>query len=203
MQKKVESLVSSPGNGRGARTPRKGRRSSGKPALDPAVARWLAEAQTQFPRARSSTVPMLQSAQTALGHLPRDAMQAIARHLRLAPAVVEGVASFYAQFRFDAPGRHRLTICSGTACYVRGSGKLMQELGTDLQIEPGCTTADGEVTLESVSCFGACALAPVVVLDDKVMRQQTTDSVRAALRNLPAESEERPKRRTTRRGVRK
>ena len=113
-------------------------------------------------------IPMLQSAQTTLGYLPRDAMQAIARHLVVPAAMVEGVASFYAQFRFEKPGRHRVTVCCGTACYVRGSGKLMDDLQANLKIAPGKTTADGEVTLESVACFGACALAPVVVVDGKV-----------------------------------
>lgn len=154
--------------------------------LDPAVARWLAAARAEFPPSRSSTIPMLQSAQAALGYLPRDAMQAIARHLGVAPAVVEGVASFYAQFRFSAPGRHRVTVCSGTACYVRGSGKLMDDIQADLNIAPGGTTADGAVSLESVSCFGACALAPVVVVDDKVMRQQTSASMKKVIQDLCA-----------------
>jgi NADH-quinone oxidoreductase subunit E len=96
------------------------------------------------------------------------------------------VASFYAQFRFDRPGRHRVTVCSGTACYVRGSGKLMDDLKADLKIVPGTTTPDGEVTLESVSCFGACALAPVVVVDDKVMRQQTTASLKKVIQEISA-----------------
>jgi NADH-quinone oxidoreductase subunit E len=129
---------------------------------------------------------MLQSAQAALGYLPRDAMQAIARHIVVPPSVVEGVASFYAQFRFNKPGRHRVTVCSGTACYVRGSGKLMDDIQAELKIVPGATTADGGITLESVSCFGACALAPVVVLDDKVLRQQTTASLKKAIQDVSA-----------------
>lgn len=154
--------------------------------LDPAIARWLVAAVAEFPPSRSSTIPMLQSAQTALGYLPGDAMRAIARHLGVAPAVVEGVASFYAQFRFNAPGKHRVTVCSGTACYVRGSGKLMEDIQADLHIAPGGTTADGSISLESVSCFGACALAPVVVLDDKVLRQQTSASMKKVIQELSA-----------------
>jgi NADH-quinone oxidoreductase subunit E len=131
---------------------------------------------------------MLQSAQEALGYLPRDAMQAIARHLVVPTSMVEGVASFYAQFRFEKPGRHRVTVCSGTACYVRGSGKLMEDLQADLRIAPGGTTADGEITLESVSCFGACALAPVVVLDEKVLRQQTSATMRKVIQDISADA---------------
>jgi NADH-quinone oxidoreductase subunit E len=184
------SARSAPGAARGPR-----RRGAGsEPPLDPAVARWFGAAKSEFAPARSSTIPMLQSAQAALGYLPADAMRVIARHLGVTPAVIEGVASFYAQFRFQAPGRHRVTVCSGTACYVRGSGKLMDDLQADLHIAPGATSADGAITLESVSCFGACALAPVVVLDDKVLRQQTSASLRKALRELgDAQTEPEPR----------
>ena len=154
--------------------------------LDPEVARWLAAAGADFPSSRSSIIPMLQSAQTALGYLPRDAMQAIARHLAVPPAAIEGVASFYAQFRFNKPGLHRIAVCNGTACYVRGGGKLMDDIQVDLGIGSGETTADGFLSLESVSCFGACALAPVVVLDDKVLRQQTSASMKEIIEDIPA-----------------
>lgn len=163
-------------NGRGSRGP--GRR------LDPEVERWFATAGAAFPSSQSSMIPMLQAAQAALGYLPRDAMQAIARHLVVPPALVEGVASFYAQFRFNKPGRHRVTVCTGTACYVRGSGKLMEDIEADLKIASGETTADGAVSLQSVSCFGACALAPVVVLDDKVLRQQTSALMKKVIQDI-------------------
>lgn len=149
--------------------------------LDPAVARWLAGAGAAFPPARSSIIPMLQSAQEALGYLPRDAMRAIARHLTVPLAVVEGVASFYAQFRSEAPGRHRVTVCRGTACHVRGSGKLMDDLGAALGVKAGRTTADGEFTLETVACFGACALAPVVVIDGTVNGRVNAASLKESI----------------------
>jgi NADH-quinone oxidoreductase subunit E len=152
--------------------------------IDPEVEQWLATAGAEFPSSRSSIIPMLQAAQAALGYLPSDAIQAIARHLVVPPALVEGVASFYAQFRFKKPGLHRVTVCTGTACYVRGSGKLIDDIQADLKIESGETTADGAVSLESVSCFGACALAPVVVLDEKVLRQQTSESMKKVLRDI-------------------
>ncbi len=187
----MKKLVGPVPSGKAGRTLKPGSRSNGSPAgqkarMDPAVARWFSVAKTEFPPSRSSTIPMLQSAQAALGYLPRDALQAIARHLGTAPAVVEGVASFYAQFRFNKPGRHRVTVCSGTACYVRGSGKLMEDIQKDLKIVPGGTSADGSISLEAVSCFGACALAPVVVLDDKVLRQQTSVSIKKVLHDLSA-----------------
>lgn len=179
--KKRGRRVSSGKTGRALDTGSRGNGGSGgaESRIAPAVAKWFAGAKTEFPAARSSIIPMLQSAQAALGYLPRDANQAIARHVGAAPAVVEGVASFYAQFRFEKPGRHRVTVCGGTACYVRGSGKLMDELLADLKVAPGGTTADGSVTLESVACFGACALAPVVVMDGKVNGRVNSASLRA------------------------
>jgi len=160
------STSGKPGRKRKAEPPNK--RVAGRTRLDPEVERWFAAAASGFPQSRSSMIPMLQSAQAALSYLPRDAMTAIARYLRVSPVTLQGVASFYAQFRFDKPGKHRVTVCRGTACYVRGSEKLMGELQTDFKVAPGGTTADGKVTLEAVSCFGACALAPVVVIDGTV-----------------------------------
>jgi NADH-quinone oxidoreductase subunit E len=186
MKKKVQSRVPSARAGRREKTRGNGdARSNGSQAA-PAVARWFDGARREYPASRSSTIPMLQSAQSALGYLPREVMESIGRHVGAAPAIVEGVASFYAQFRFQKPGRHRVTVCSGTACYVRGSGKLMEDLQAHLKVATGGTTADGGVTLESVSCFGACALAPVVVLDDKVLRQQTSASIRKVVADLAA-----------------
>ncbi|MDP6375177.1 MAG: NAD(P)H-dependent oxidoreductase subunit E [Pseudomonadales bacterium] len=184
--KKPASHVSSEKSGPMLEADAPNARGSGGPGgrLDPEVERWFATEGVAFPSSRSSIIPMLQAAQAALGYLPRDAMQAIARHLVVPPALVEGVASFYAQFRFKKPGLHRVTVCTGTACYVRGSDKLMDDMQADLKVESGETTADGAVTLESVSCFGACALAPVVVLDDKVLRQQTSESMKKVIQDI-------------------
>jgi NADH-quinone oxidoreductase subunit E len=161
-------------------------RGSGGPGgrLDREVERWFATLGAAFPSSRSSIIPMLQSAQAALGYLPQDAMRVIARHVVVPPALVEGVASFYAQFRFEKPGLHSVTVCTGTACYVRGSGKLLNDLQAHLEVRSGGTTADGAVSLKSVACFGACALAPVVVLDEKVLRQQTSTSMKKVIQEI-------------------
>ncbi len=183
--KKPASHVPSANTGRmrkGQRPKNGASRGSPKP-FDPEVERWFATAKTTFPATRSSMIPLLQSAQGTFGYLPRDAMRAIARHLVAPVAQVEGVASFYAQFRFEKPGRHRVTVCRGTACYVRGSGKLMNDLQTDLNVAPGGTTADGKVTLEAVSCFGACALAPVVVINGTVNGRVNAASLKTLVEN--------------------
>ncbi len=184
--KKPEGHVSSKKAGRMLKADDPNARGSGGPGgrLDPEVERWFVTEGSAFPSSPSSIIPMLQAAQAALGYLPSDAMGAIARHLVVPPAQVEGVASFYAQFRFTKPGLHRLTVCTGTACYVRGSGKLLDDIQADLKIVTGGTTSDGAVSLESVACFGACALAPVVVLDEKVLRQQTSLSMKKVILDI-------------------
>jgi NADH-quinone oxidoreductase subunit E len=149
----------------------------------------LAEVEERFPPTRESTIPMLQAVQKELEYLPPEAMQRIAMHVGLSDAAVMGIATFYAQFYFEEPGKHRITICRGTACHVRGSGELQDDLCASHGVEPGRTSPDGLFTLETVACFGACALAPVVVVDGKVHRQQTAAKMKEQLRSLLEEGE--------------
>ncbi len=123
---------------------------------------------------RDSLIPILQDVQDTMEYLSPEALEAVARYLNLSENDVYGVATFYAQFRFHPPGRHRLKVCLGTACHVRGSGLILEGVSRRLGVVPGETTEDGSFTLERVACFGSCALAPVVVLDDKVYGRMTT-----------------------------
>lgn len=148
------------------------------------VQAWLDGATRSSSRGREAVIPLLQSAQAEFGYVPREAMEGIARALRLPPAVVQGIATFYAQFRFCAPGQHNVTVCRGTACHVRGSGRLLQELQALLKVRPQETTPDGMFTLDTVACFGSCALAPVVVVDKKVYGRQTSASAARTLHRV-------------------
>lgn len=119
--------------------------------------------------ARASLVlPALQRIQQALGYIPAEAMAIVARFTGVTESHVFGVATFYTQFKFSPPGKHHITVCCGTACHVRGSAKLVDDLRDRLHIEPGETTADGNFSFETTACFGSCALAPVIVVDGKV-----------------------------------
>lgn len=113
-------------------------------------------------------IPMLQTVQGHLGYLPEKALLEIAYLAGLPSAKVFGVATFYSQFRLQPTGKHIIRVCRGTACHVRGSGRILKQVQAHLQVAPGGTTTDRIFTLEIVSCFGSCALAPVVVIDDKV-----------------------------------
>jgi len=114
---------------------------------------------------RDALIPILQEVQETCGFLSRDAMLRIGRHLELPASKVFGVATFYNQFRFQAPGRHRVQVCRGTACHVKGSAMVLEALCRHLKVQPGQTTKDGLFSLEVVACIGACGLAPVIAVD--------------------------------------
>lgn len=126
-------------------------------------------------------IPALQAVQEKFGFLPEEAMEEIGRVAKVSQNVVYGVASFYSQFRFIKPGEHMIKVCLGTACHVRGANSLVDSLERELHIEPGKTTKDGKFTLEEVRCFGSCALAPVIVVDDQVYGNVTTTKTKEIL----------------------
>lgn len=113
-------------------------------------------------------IPMLQACQRTMGYLPLTVLLEIADLTGLPAAKVFGVATFYAQFRLQPVGAHVIRVCRGTACHVRGSHHICDQLQRRYQILPGETTPDRRFTLETVACFGSCALAPVMVLDETV-----------------------------------
>ena len=111
-------------------------------------------------------VPILQMVQEELGYLPDEAMIEIADTTGLPESRVYAVASFYGQFRFTPMGKHKVMVCRGTACHVKGAKRLLDEIERRLEIEDGETTEDLEYTLETVACVGCCGLAPTIVIDD-------------------------------------
>ncbi len=129
-----------------------------------------------YEKDRSNLIPILQDVQEHEGYLSEDAIVEVADHLELSPNDVFGVASFYTLFKFVPPGRCNIKVCQGTACHVRGSGLIMEELSKKLGIRSGETTEDREFSLESVACYGSCALAPVVIVDEKVHSRMTSKS---------------------------
>ena len=122
-------------------------------------------------------IPILQEAQGRFGYLPEGVMAGIAKFLRLPESNVFGVATFYAQFRLTPSGRHIVRVCRGTACHVRGGARILREVEKHLGIKPGETTNDLEYSLETIACFGSCALAPVMEINEKVYGQMTTTKV--------------------------
>ena len=115
---------------------------------------------------RDSLIPILQEVQEVQGFLSRQAVLSIGKHLKLPASKIYGVATFYNQFRFQPKGRYHIQVCRGTACHVKGSAKLLAAIMRHLKIEPGKTTRDKLFSLETVACMGACALSPVMCIND-------------------------------------
>lgn len=126
-------------------------------------------------------IPMLQECQQVLGYLPEWTLLEISHLTGLGSAKVFGVATFYAQFRLYPVGEHIIRVCRGTACHVRGSNRILKEIQSRLQVAPGETTKDRLFTLETVACFGSCALAPVMVVDDTVYGRMNPSKAMAIL----------------------
>jgi NADH-quinone oxidoreductase subunit E len=130
---------------------------------------------------KGDLIPILQEAQESFGYLPAEVMQKIAKFLRLPESVVYGVGTFYAQFTFIPTGRKKVRVCRGTACHVRGGARILREVEKQLGIKPGQTSADMEYSLETIACFGSCALAPVMVINKNVYGRMTTAKVAQVL----------------------
>lgn len=113
-------------------------------------------------------IPLLQRFQKELGYLPDSALLEIAHLTRLPAATVFGTATFYSQFRLKPVGTFIVKVCRGTACHVKGSSQMLEDIQRYLQVAPGETTQDGLFTLETVACFGSCALAPILVVNETV-----------------------------------
>lgn len=126
-------------------------------------------------------IPLLQQIQERSGYLSPESIFEVARTLHISENEVYGVASFYTQFRFHAPGRHTIKICLGTACHVRNGEKLLEALQRELKINPGETTPDGLFDLQRVACLGCCALAPVMQIDDQIYGRVTATKLKRIL----------------------
>jgi NADH:ubiquinone oxidoreductase subunit E len=137
-----------------------------------------------FSRDRSALIPLLQALQQEFGYLPPEALSAAAERLKLSESAVYGVASFYTQFRSQPSGRHIIKVCRGTACHVGGGEKILDELRRGLDVEPGGTSADGEYSLETVACVGACALAPVVLVNEEIIGRSSAGSIIAGVKHI-------------------
>jgi NADH-quinone oxidoreductase subunit E len=132
----------------------------------------------QHIRHSGALVTILQSVQEKYSYLPRTALEQVSKRLQVPTSRVFHVATFYKAFSLNPKGKHLSTVCLGTACHVRGAKKIASEFERQLNIKAGETTPDKEFTLETVNCVGACALGPVVVVDDKYFPHSTKENVK-------------------------
>ena len=149
-------------------------------------------------------IPILQDIQDETRWLSPEILEGVAAELDVPLSHVYSVATFYKSFHLKPRGRHTCTVCMGTACHVRGAGAVLDHFERRLGIEPGRTSSDGEFTLERVNCLGACALAPLVVVDGRYYGQMTESRADDVLAGMTQESEktaagagDKPKKRKT------
>lgn len=122
---------------------------------------------------RTALISILQDIQEEFNYLPAEALKLISEKLKLKLVDVYGVATFYKSLRLSPQGKHNITVCSGTACHVRGTSKILDEVQSQLGIGPGDTSKDKKFTFNTVNCLGACAIGPVMVIDGKYYGQIT------------------------------
>lgn len=160
--------------------------------MTPAVAERPGSAERSFQRVLdiieecgakdSSLIPILQKVQDEYRYLPQEILAFIATALDVPPATVYGVATFYAQFSLEPKGKYVIKVCDGTACHVRGNKTIIDAIRNKIGLRDGRkTTKDMRYTLETVSCLGACGLAPAVVINEKIYGRMTPDAVAKAI----------------------
>ena len=126
-------------------------------------------------------INVLHSAQQTFGYLPAEVQEIIAEQLNVPVAKVYGVVTFYSFFTMLPKGQHPISVCTGTACYVRGAEKVLDEFKRILKVQVGETTVDGKFSLSCLRCVGACGLAPVVMIGEKVYGRVSPDGVKDIL----------------------
>ncbi len=131
-------------------------------------------------------INVLHKCQGEFGYLPAEVQEVVSDNLNVALAKVYGVVTFYSFFTMKPKGKHPISICTGTACYVRGAENVMEEFEKELGIKQGETTADGKFSLSSLRCVGACGLAPVVLVGEKTYGRVAADGVKEILAEYEA-----------------
>ena len=140
---------------------------------DEKIKKEVDEILNQFTHDRENLITILNEVQVKYGYIPKVAQMEIADYLNIALAEVYGVITFYSRFTLVPRGKYNVSICLGTACFVKGSRELLERAKAKLGIEEGQTTADGKFSLDTTRCVGACGLAPVFTINDEVYGKAT------------------------------
>lgn len=139
---------------------------------------------------RDSLIPILQQIQDIEGFLSRASVEGVAEKLNIPTSKIFGVATFYNQFKFIAPGKNHIQVCRGTACHVLGSSTVLEEVENILKVKSGETTRDGEFSVEVVACIGACGLAPVISVNGNFHAKVTKESINEILNTYKDNTDE-------------
>ena len=137
----------------------------------------------KYQRDKSALIDILHDTQSEIGYLPKEALEEIGAGLGVPLSRVYSVATFFKAFSLQPRGRHLINVCLGTACHVRGSDKVLEQMEKELGIKTGANTADLKFTLETVNCVGACALGPMVIIGEDYHGEMTPEKVSDVLKN--------------------
>lgn len=149
--------------------------------VDEVKLRQLEEYIDSLEQKEGALIGVLYKAQEIFGYLPKDVQLFIARKLGITAAKVYGVATFYSYFTMEPRGKHVINVCMGTACFVKGADKILEEIKKELDIKEGNMSKDGLFTVDTLRCVGACGLAPVVMVDGKVYGRVKVEDVKGIL----------------------
>jgi len=138
-------------------------------------------------------IPMMQDIQSEHGYLPQDQLRILAKELNIPISQIYSVATFYSSFRLAPKGQHEITLCMGTVCYLKGAGKISEAICQEFNIQPGGTTEDRLFTLQAVNCVGACALAPVMIVDGKYYDAVSPDKALQIISDLASVNDDKVK----------
>ena len=143
-----------------------------------------------YKQEKDNLIPILNEVQEKYGYIPKIAQMEISKYLEIPMAEIYGVITFYARFTLEPKGKYNIAICLGTACFVKGSEKIMDRAKERLKIEPGQTTSDGCFSLEETRCVGACGLAPVFTINGEVHGNATVKSLDNAIDEIVKKEKE-------------
>jgi len=132
---------------------------------------------------QGALMPVLQAAQSIYGYMPEEVQKMVAEGMGVSLSEIYGVVTFYSQFYLTPKGEHQVNICLGTACYVKGAGKILERFEKELGIKDGECTADGKFSIDATRCVGACGLAPVISVGEDVYGKVTEDIIPDILAN--------------------
>ena len=145
---------------------------------------YLKELFSKYTAEKDNLIQILNEIQEHYGYIPEDAQKELSEFLKMPMAEIYGVITFYSRFSLKPKGKYNISVCLGTACFVKGSQKIMDRLLERLQIEPGETTPDGKFSIEETRCVGACGLAPVFTVNGEVYGKATVQKLDQVLDTL-------------------
>lgn len=152
--------------------------------IDKKIKQEMNEILMQYTEAKDNLIPILNEVQMKYGYIPQTAQKEISEYLKIPMAEVYGVITFYSRFTLKPKGKYAISVCLGTACFVKGSEKIMERLKQRLKIEEGETTPDGKFSIDATRCVGACGIAPVFTVNGEVYGKATVKKLDEVLDQL-------------------